>query len=122
MIIYVDIDGTICTEVPDQAVGTKLENIELKKNYMDAQPFMDRIAYINSLYDKGHTVHYWTARGARSNINWFHQTAAQLESWGCKYHGLSVGTKPHFDAYICDKSFNADSWFRHQTVHKDLLV
>ena len=58
MILYVDIDGTICSEVPDAAIGTALENIELKKNYMDATPYQDRIQYINDLYDAGHKIYY----------------------------------------------------------------
>ena len=122
MILYVDVDGTICNEVVDTVIGTSAENIEVKKDYMAATPYLDRIAYINKLYDQGNSIYYWTARGARSKINWFLKTQEQLDSWGCKYHGLSVGTKPHFDAYICDKSFNADSWFLHQTIHKDLMI
>ena len=31
-------------------------------------------------------------------------TKNQLNKWGCKYHHLSVGEKPHYDLLICDKT------------------
>lgn len=103
MIIYVDIDGTICSEVFNRPKDAK--------DYEKHQPYKDRIDYINSLYDKGHEIHYWTARGATSGIDWTELTTKQLTEWGCKYNTLTVGKKPHFDIYICDKSYNADAWF-----------
>ena len=103
MIIYVDIDGTICTEVPDDATGTKLQNIEIKKNYMDAKPYTERIEYINSLYDKGHTIHYWTARGCWDGEDYLQETREQLDSWGVKYNDVAV-FKPLYDMWIDDKA------------------
>ena len=44
----VDIDNTICYN----------EN----SNYEDSKPDHVRIAKLNELYDKGHEIHYWTAR------------------------------------------------------------
>ena len=43
-------------------------------------------------------------------------TKQQFLDWGVKYHELHVGDgcKPHFDMYICDKSYNAASFF-HRT-------
>ena len=124
MIIFVDIDGTICTETPDETIEVALsrkrdENIEMQKSYVDAKPYKNRIAFMNKLYDEGHTIHYWTARGARSRVNWTELTMKQLEEWGCKYHELSVGSKPHFDVYICDKSHNSDAWFGHYLKNND---
>ena len=55
MIIYVDIDGTICSEISDEDIEMKLsrkragENVENKKDYMKAKPFMERIKHINKL-------------------------------------------------------------------------
>ena len=37
-----------------------------------------------------------------------------LES--AKYSDLQVGTKPHFDMYICDKSWNSESFFHRQKL------
>jgi uncharacterized HAD superfamily protein len=103
MKIYVDIDGTICT---DNGARPKT-----KDDYIAAMPMLDRIEKINLLYDQGHEIHYWTARGATSGVDWTEITNQQLDSWGCKYHQLHMNSKPHFDLYICDKSFNADEWF-----------
>ena len=98
MIIYVDIDGTICSQ-------------QTSTEYNLAEPDYCRIDKVNKLYDDGHTIHYWTARGARTGMDWMDVTKSQLKEWGCKYHDLTVGNKPHFDMYICDKSVNADDWF-----------
>jgi len=112
MIIYVDIDGTICNEHPDEKGN---------KDYTKAEPYEDRIKYFNELYEKGHTITYWTARGIKSGKNWYDFTKKQIEEWGCKYHDLQVGNKPHFDVYICDKSFNSEAWFHHQKLHNGML-
>ena len=54
-IIYVDIDGTICTERPNIAKSAV--------DYEAAKPLKERIDIINKLYDEGNEIHYWTARG-----------------------------------------------------------
>ena len=107
-IIYVDIDGTICTELPSFPKSAV--------DYEAAKPLKERIDIINKLYDEGNEIHYWTARGCSTGIDWTDLTKGQLEEWGAKYHELHVGTKPHFDIYICDKSFQADMWFKNQTI------
>ena len=98
MIYYVDIDETICFYEGD-------------RHYPDAIPDHERIAKINELYDKGNEIVYYTARGATTGINWFNETSEQLDSWGCKYHRLSVGQKPHYDVLICDKAINSNTFF-----------
>ena len=91
MNIYVDIDETICF-------------YEGERNYRNAVPNKNNIAKINKLYDEGHEITYWTARGSVTKIDWFGLTKNQLNNWGCKYHKLSVGEKPHYDLLICDKT------------------
>jgi len=91
MKIFVDIDETICF-------------YDGKRYYPDAVPDMENIAKINKLYDDGHTITYWTARGATTGLDWTLTTKDQLEKWGCKYHNVSVGEKPHYDMLICDKT------------------
>ena len=98
MKIYVDIDETICF-------------YEKERDYKLAKPYFDRIEKINNLFDDGNEITYWTARGSVTGIDWFDTTKKQLEDWGCKYHKLSVGEKPHFDLYICDKSINSEKFF-----------
>lgn len=88
-IIYVDIDGTICS---------------ITKPYSDAKPISTHIDKINKLYDEGHTIIYYTARGAVTKVDYTELTKTQLDSWGCKYNQLIMNQKPNYDLYICDKS------------------
>jgi hypothetical protein len=96
MIIYVDIDDTICKSS---------KNINLEEKYRSAQPIDENIKKINKLYDNGHKIIYWTARGTLSNICFFELTYEQLKLWGVKFHELRMG-KPAFDLLIDDKTFN----------------
>ena len=98
MIVYVDIDETICF-------------YENERYYPNAVPDFDRIKQINKLYDKGNRIVYYTARGSQTGIDWREVTEKQLESWKCKYHDLSVGLKPHYDLLICDKAINSEDFF-----------
>ena len=98
MKIYVDIDETICFYKGD-------------RNYPDALPIKERISKINSLYDKGHEITYWTARGSGSGIDWYDTTVRQLSEWGCKYNHVSVGGRPGYDLVICDKAINSELFF-----------
>jgi hypothetical protein len=96
MKIIVDIDNTICdTETMD---------------YKNAKPFYDRIDKINKLFNDGNEIIYWTARGTKTGINWFHITYQQLEQWGCKFHELRMN-KPIYDLFIDDKNINSDDFF-----------
>jgi hydroxymethylpyrimidine pyrophosphatase-like HAD family hydrolase len=88
-VIFVDIDETICTTPPN-------------RDYFESSPIIENISKINSLYDKGHTIVYWTARGSRKQINWFDLTSHQLKAWGAKYHELRVD-KPYYDLFVDDK-------------------
>lgn len=97
MIIYVDIDDTICESVSD-------------RNYANASPMTHRIDKINMLYDEGNTIVYWTARGTGSGIDWREVTEKQFEEWGVKYHELHFG-KPVYDLFIDDKNINSDTFF-----------
>ena len=105
-IIYVDIDGTICENRDDVR-----NNGNPDATYEDCSPYHDRIRVINEIYDDGHEIHYWTARGVFTGTDWTELTKQQLLRWGAKYHELHVGGKPHFDMYICDKSYNAATFF-----------
>jgi hypothetical protein len=91
MNIYVDVDNTI-TETSGM-------------DYQNAKPIYSKILIINKLYDSGHTITYWTARGSVSGIDHYSLTKNQLDSWGVKYHNFMVG-KPAFDLLIDDKTIN----------------
>lgn len=88
--IYVDIDGTIC-----HTDGSDYEN---------AVPIEENIAKINKLFDEGHRVVYWTARGQKSRLDYTKLTMTQLHNWNCKFSGLVMNHKPSYDLLICDKS------------------
>ena len=107
-IIYVDVDGTICQNRDD------LRDQDISIAYSDVKPYPDRISQINALYDEGHKIVYWTARGCKSGDDYTELTKQQFLEWGVKYHDLQVGNKPHFDMYICDKSFNSESFFHYR--------
>lgn len=97
----VDIDGTICA-------GTE------KGNYPEGKPMVDRIAHFNKLYDEGHEIHYWTARGSGSGKNWYDLTLQQLKEWGVKFHSFNTG-KPSYDIWIDDKAVNVDAYFSNRS-------
>lgn len=91
MKVFVDIDETICRYIDD-------------RYYPHAIPIQVNIDKINKLYDDGHHIKYWTARGSVTKMDWYEVTLEQLTKWGCKFHELSVGDKPHYDLLICDKT------------------
>ena len=94
-VVLVDIDETICF-------------YSGKRRYDLAEPSFENIVKINMLYDEGWRVVYWTARGAKSGVDYYDYTKEQLDSWGCKYHELTTGTghnpKPAYDMVIDDKA------------------
>jgi len=93
MNIFVDIDNTIC--LTDDSKGPS--------KYEQSVPLVDKIAHINSLYDSGNRITYWTARGRSSGIDYTELTKAQLSKWNCKYHQLKMD-KPSYDLFIDDKT------------------
>ena len=72
MRIYVDVDDTICY-YDSKFYGTG------PKDYSLALPYKDRIEKINKLYDEGHKIVYWTARGTVTQKFWFEVTYEQLK-------------------------------------------
>ena len=108
MLIFVDIDHTICyysdrSSIPD---------------YNLALPYDDRISKINTLYDEGHQIVYWTARGTKTGQKWFHVTLKQLNKWCCKFHELRMG-KPAYDLFIDDKNINSETYFKYAIICTD---
>ena len=91
-IYFVDIDETICS---------KTSNLR----YEEAKPWKENIEKLNRLYNEGHTIIYWTSRGALSGIDFYELTKNQLDKWGVKYHKVKI-KKPYYDRFIDDKSIN----------------
>ena len=106
MIYVFDIDNTICT-TPES-------------DYSRSEPYADRIAEVNALFEEGHTIIYHTARGmGRTNNDvlesyklFYDFTKRQLDTWGAKYHDLFLG-KSAADIYVDDKGMS-DLNFFHQ--------
>jgi ribonucleotide monophosphatase NagD (HAD superfamily) len=84
----VDIDGTIC------------RHDSKSTPYSRGRPIKERIDFFNQLYDAGHTIIYWTARGANSGVDHSELTEKQLR----------MG-KPSYDYWIDDKAFNVQDFF-----------
>ncbi len=84
-----DIDGCIATITKDL-------------DYTLAEPIHSTIRHINTLYEAGHHIVLFTARGSLSGIDWQSVTADQMKKWGVKHHELRLG-KPAADYYIDDK-------------------
>ncbi len=95
MLIYVDIDETICHSQ--------------NSDYPNSTPIKENIEKVNKLYEEGNTIIYWTARGGNSGIDWTELTVKQLQEWGAKYHEVKL-TKPSYDLFIDDKVLNARDW------------
>lgn len=97
MIYYVDIDGTIL----------KTKN----GDYENSMPIRDRIDKMNALFDQGHEIHYYTARGTNTGLNWEEYTQKYLIEIGVKYTSCRAG-KPHYDLWIDDKAINSEDYFK----------
>lgn len=96
-----DLDGTLCTKV---------------KDYSMAEPIIERINFVNQLYDAGNIIIVDTARGSLTQIDWYAITKQQLEDWGLKYHQLRVGLKLDADYYIDDKGINDKIFFNNTNL------
>jgi hypothetical protein len=93
---FIDIDNTICT-------------LDVATDYSTAKPIARAIEKVNSLYEEGHQIIFWTARGTLTGLDWTQLTESQLLSWGVKYHELKFG-KPFYDYFIDDKNINSKDW------------
>lgn len=97
----IDIDGTICTNTDGK--------------YDLAEPLPLAIDRVNSLYNDGHYIFFYTARGTTTGIDWSEMTQLQLQKWGVKYHKIIFG-KPDADIFIDDKAISAIDFISGQTV------
>ena len=102
-IIYVDVDGTLCTIVE------KKEGQDAP-DYIKAQPLQKNIDLINRLFDEGNIIVIWTARGCTTGIDWWAVTECQLSAWGVRYTRIDNRFKPNWDLYIGDKCMNVEDW------------
>jgi hypothetical protein len=112
MIYAFDLDDTLCTRSPD------LEYLGPDK-YKHCSPVDRMIKKVNRLYDEGHTIYIYTARGmgqfngdlVKVYNNLYVLTLDSLKEWGIKHHGLIMG-KLHYDLLIDDKSIGKSEFDR----------
>ena len=95
MIIYVDIDGTICNTKKDENGAW---------DYTLSEPRYNQIEKINKLHNEGNEIVYWTARGGATGVDWSDLTKKQLKEWGCKHTRIETQKKPSWDLFIDDKT------------------
>ena len=107
MIYCFDVDGTLCTNTDGE--------------YERAEPYPEIIALVNALYDAGHNVLLYTARGSTTGIDWRALTEKQLQTWGVRYHELLFG-KPHADVYVDDKGIHVTEFQRLQVEARQEAV
>lgn len=93
--ICCDIDGVLATKTP-------------ANDYSQATPIENNISIINTLYQNGHYITLFTARGYQTGLEWKDATTKQMKLWGVYYHELLFG-KPDADIYIDDKFFNLEA-------------
>jgi hydroxymethylpyrimidine pyrophosphatase-like HAD family hydrolase len=106
-IIAFDLDDVLCHR------SNQFENLgPLKYSY--CIPNKKMIELVNSLYDDGHKIVIYTARGMtqfNGNVieiygQLYTKTLKNLDEWGLKYHQLAMG-KIHYDVLIDDKVLNS---------------
>ena len=102
-----DLDGTLC-------------NTPNGNEYENSTPIQGRIDKVNALFDQGHIITIYTARGCRSGLTdkVRRLTEHQLKKWGVKHHRLSMGEKIFFDLLIDDKVINVKDWDKPTKNHK----
>ena len=71
-----DLDGTLCSDTDG--------------DYPNAIPNLEVIGKLNELYDAGHTIIVYTARGATTGLDWHELVKAQLKAWNVKHHKLII--------------------------------
>ena len=103
MVYCFDLDNTLCA-TPSS------------KKYSEAVPYWSVINHINSLYEKGHTIKIFTARGSGSGKNWHALTLQQLDQWGVKYNELIDKGKPSYALLVDDKAANTYRWRKEQKL------
>lgn len=80
----IDIDGTICDDVPNEEPDRMLTVL----------PYPDALAMLNKWYDEGHIIYFFTSRTeAHRDI-----TETWLKRHGFKFHGIIFG-KPRGGNY-----------------------
>lgn len=106
-IIAFDLDDVLCTR-------DKKHEILGARKYEHCVPIHEYVNLLNRLYDEGHEIVIYTARGMTQfagdvdtiEHNLRALTETQLNNWGVRYHRLVFG-KQHYEVLIDDKALNS---------------
>ena len=90
--VLFDIDGVIAT-------------IADGNQYDQAKSIPAHVQLVNSLYELGHEIILFTARGSQTGTDWKELTRKQMQNWGVKYTKL-LFDKPAADYYVDDKNID----------------
>lgn len=93
---------TICCDI-DGVIAA----IDPANDYNLSKPRGEIITHIRRLYQQGHRIILFTARGTMTGIDWRAVTEKQMKEWGVPYHELHFG-KPAADYYIDDRALRED--------------
>jgi hypothetical protein len=80
----IDIDGTICEDIPN----------EEPERMLTAEIYPDALETVNKWYDEGHIITFFTSRTEAHR----EYTEIWLDKYGFKYHGILFG-KPRGGNY-----------------------
>jgi dTDP-glucose 4,6-dehydratase len=89
-----------------------IDNTLVKTNgsdYENSVPIQHRIDRLNRLFDEGHTIYLFTARGMASGRDLYKFTVNQMREFGIKHHQLIMG-KPDVDVFVDDKAISLKDW------------
>ncbi len=79
-------------------------------DYENSRPIPHRIKLVNKLYEEGHRITIFTARGSATGMDWRQLTEKQLRESGVQYHELILG-KPSADLYVDDRGASDKHFF-----------
>ena len=102
MRIFFDVDDTVMFQ-------------DKPSDYQICKPIVGMKNYVNAMFDDGHEIYFYTARGMGRYNNdadlaighFYDLTWKQLTEFGFKFHGLILG-KPNYDVLVDDKAYNPD--------------
>lgn len=109
----IDIDGTICEDIPN----------EEPERMLDAKIYDNTVEVINNWFDEGHIITFFTSRIEEHR----EVTEKWLEKHGFKYHGMLMG-KPRggnyhwIDNHIVRATRYKGNFSELETVQADVQV
>jgi CMP-N,N'-diacetyllegionaminic acid synthase len=102
----VDIDGVVAQLSPNN-------------DYNLSEPNRPVIDAVNRLYEEGHQIVLFTARGSMTGIDWTAVTSGQMQRWGVKHHELRLG-KPAANFYVDDRNLSVHEFVQMSRITAEI--